>query len=148
MIMVQDNFKITCSEVCIFLKLLGKDYIEKLPNKLYEFFEQEKDINYTLNINMDKSFKEQFKSKDTLLYISYLNLMYWTTEEQKKALIKIYKQNDKKFFKSLSQNNNFPNIFEDKIELKCKSDIRLVEYNDKGFISKLLDRILKFIKMQ
>ena len=146
--MVQDNFKITCSEVCIFLKLLGKDYIEKLPNKLYEFFEQEKDINYTLNINMDKSFKEQFKSKDTLLYISYLNLMYWTTEEQKKALIKIYKQNDKKFFKSLSQNNNFPNIFEDKIELKCKSDIRLVEYNDKGFISKLLDRILKFIKMQ
>ena len=94
-----DNFNIMFNEVYSVLNLLGREYIYKLPNNVYEFIKNERVPNYEFNINMERDVISQI-SKDALAFISYLNLKYWATLEEQRELIKIYKENDIKKEKS------------------------------------------------
>ena len=47
-----DNFNIMFNEVYSVLNLLGREYIYKLPNNVYEFIKNERVPNYEFNINM------------------------------------------------------------------------------------------------
>ena len=89
-----DNFNIMFNEVYSVLNLLGREYIYKLPNNVYEFIKNEMVPNYEFNINMERDVISQI-SKDALAFISYLNLKYWATLEEQRELIKIYKENDR-----------------------------------------------------
>ena len=67
----------TYGEVCEFLGLLGKKYINKIPRNLLRFFEKRKDESYVPHINPDLPIKEQKLNSDTLTIIAILNLKYW-----------------------------------------------------------------------
>ena len=52
------------SEVYEFINLLDTEYIDKIPQKLINFFEVERDKNYCKNINPWKGMKDQGLKKD------------------------------------------------------------------------------------
>lgn len=83
------------NEVYTFLNILGKEYLDKIPSNIYERIKKERIPNYNIKINYDENIADQI-SEDALAFISYLNLKYWATEEEKEELMKIYAQNDEK----------------------------------------------------
>ncbi len=136
-----DNFNIMYNEVYSFLNLLGNEYIEKLPNNVYEYIKKERIPDYNANINPAKNISSQI-SKNTLAFISYLNLKYWTTSEEQQELITIYKENDIKK-ESLKQKYNPEKIFKKTTSIKPSENKALIK-EEQNWHTKLKNFILSF----
>ena len=136
-----DNFNIMFNEVYSVLNLLGREYIYKLPNNVYEFIKNERVPNYEFNINMERDVISQI-SKDTLAFISYLNLKYWATLEEQRELIKIYKENDIKKEKSKLKFNPITILNNNTKEIESKALIK----DEQNWYKKLKNIILNFFK--
>ena len=57
---------------------------DKIPQKLREFFKEERDTNYIKGINPTKPIKNQNLKEETLGIIALLNLQYWCEDENEK----------------------------------------------------------------
>lgn len=130
------------SEVYEILNTLGKEYINKLPIKLYQHIESQRDKKSIIEFDVNKDIAKQDISEEAADIISYLNLEYWCTEEQKKALIKQYQENDKKYEEKLKEKYNTDNLFKKE---------KYVDANEKNLIKteekqSLFSRIIKKIK--
>lgn len=136
-----DNFNIMFNEVYSVLNLLGREYIYKLPNNVYEFIKNERVPNYEFNINMERDVISQI-SKDALAFISYLNLKYWATLEEQRELIKIYKENDIKKEKSKLKFNPITILNNNTKEIESKALIK----EEQNWYKKLKNIILNFFK--
>lgn len=136
-----DNFNIMFNEVYSVLNLLGREYIYKLPNNVYEFIKNERVPNYEFNINMERDVISQI-SKDALAFISYLNLKYWATLEEQRELIKIYKENDIKKEKSKLKFNPRKILNNNTKEIESKALIK----EEQNWYKKLKNIILNFFK--
>ena len=136
-----DNFNIMFNEVYSVLNLLGREYIYKLPNNVYEFIKNERVPNYEFNINMERDVISQI-SKDALAFISYLNLIYWATLEEQRELIKIYKENDIKKEKSKLKFNPRTILNNNTKEIESKALIK----EEQNWYKKLKNIILNFFK--
>lgn len=87
------------SEVYEFLHHLGREYIDKLPQKLLELFDTYRDKSYNYKININVSGNNQFSdmSREAIALIAYLHLEYWATAEEREKLLKIFDRNEKKY---------------------------------------------------
>ena len=95
------------SEVDEFLELLNNEDREKIPQKLRNFFREEKDKSYTKGIILEKTIEEQNLLKETLAIIAFLNLQYWCeSEEEKQRLMSIYNNNERKYQEKLREKYN------------------------------------------
>lgn len=91
-----ENIRLACSEVYCILEALGESYKNKLPMKFLEFINQNRNIDFSLDIN-ENEYENLKISKDGLVLISFLNLKYWVKDEkEKQKLIQIYKNNNDK----------------------------------------------------
>lgn len=91
-----ENISLACSEVYCILEILGDSYKNKLPIKFLEFINQNREEDFSLEIN-ENEYENMKISKDGLVLISFLNLKYWVEDEsEKQRLIEIYKKNDEK----------------------------------------------------
>lgn len=89
-----ENVRLACSEVYCLLEIFGDSYKNKLPNKFLEFINENRNPEFTLEIN-ENEYENLKISKDGLVLISFLNLKYWVDDEnEKQRLIEIYKKND------------------------------------------------------
>ena len=83
------------SEVSAFLKLLDEEYVKKIPQKMLDFFENNKNEEYLPDLKKDVPITEQDLSKEAVIIISKLNLQYWVKDDaEKQELIKLYTKND------------------------------------------------------
>lgn len=103
------------------LKYMDKKYVEKIPKKLINYFNENKVSNYNFSINPEISLKEQNLSEKTLNILAMLNLNYWCTdEEHKKGLIKKYTDNQIKYEEESKQKYNIDDIFANKLKNENK----------------------------
>lgn len=132
------------SEVYSFLKLLGEEYINKIPKKLFEYIKKERDEGFTIDINKD--INEQISQK-SIVFIALLNLDYWADENERQKLISLYKQNEINEEILKKQKYNPDNLFKRNNYIKevtnPKKDI--IEYKQSFIISikKIINKILK-----
>ena len=100
------------SEVYEILNIIGKKYISKLPNKLFDFIKQEKLEQYENRIDLSIPLKENKISEEALTVIAMFNLNYWCEdEEEKKRLTQIYQKNEDIYQTELKEKYNTENLF-------------------------------------
>ena len=89
---------IVYSEVYEILQLLGANYINKLPDKLYKEITKKRKISYLPKfIIKGKEIDESKISKDAVAILGFLNLKYFVdNEEEKKRIKEIWKADEKK----------------------------------------------------
>lgn len=135
------------SEIDTFISLLTEEEQNEIPKKLREFFKTEKDKEYVKDINIDIPIKDQNLKEETLALIAMLNLQYWCKdEEEKKRLMKIYSDNEKKYQEELREKYNPDNIFKKKEEIcteNVENKFQVVEYKE-SFFRRIKNKILKF----
>lgn len=108
------DYIIAYTEVNCLLEYLPKSYIDKLPKKLIELIKMQSNEQYNINIDPNKSLLEQNFSKKTKDLISVMKYNYWSTEEEKKQLKKIFYENEKKYQEELRKKYNMDDIFKRK----------------------------------
>ena len=105
------------SEVYEIINFLGDEYKNKIPKKLYEFIETNRDKYYMPNFDKNNltSLNEKSISRKAVAIIAFLNLHYWIEDENEKGkLEKIYSLDQERFKDEVIEN------YDD--ELVCNSD--------------------------
>ena len=86
-------------EVYLILNKLGKNYIDKIPNKIY---------NYIVENMETQNTKKIIIRKETIAFIAFLHYKYWTeSDEEKQEIMKILNDNKK----VQEEKNSIDNIF-------------------------------------
>lgn len=125
------------SEVYEILKLVDKEYFDKIPKKFVEFLEREKDNNYIPNINENIPLEEQKLLNDTINILAMLKLDYWcSSEEEKSELLKLLNENEKKHQENINEKYNLENIFEKTTNREIKA---LVQVKERKWYEKFWD---------
>ena len=107
----------TYSEIYEILNILGKDFINKLPRKLYLLIDKERDKNYAPNLLLENGMLDESKiSKETIALFSILNIKYFIQdEEEKKKWLNTFKENEIKHQEELRKKYNPDNIFKNRV---------------------------------
>lgn len=143
---VSINTRQAYSEVDEFLELLSDEQINKIPQKLREFFKEEKDQNYKKGINPESPIKNQDLKEETLGIIALLNLQYWCENENEKQRLKeVYAQNEEEYQKVLQEKYSTDNLFKkhslsQKEEYTITNEVSMVEYKE-SILKKLVNKI-------
>lgn len=135
------------TEVDNFIELLDEYHKNRIPKKLRDFFNKEKDKEYEKNIYRNIPIKEQNLLQESLSLIAFLNLQYWCEdEEEKKRLIKIYKENEQIALKKMKEKYDINNIFKERsreAEKKdTKDEVSMLKYKN-SLIQRIINKIKK-----
>lgn len=76
------------TEVNEILKMLPKEYVQKVPIKLRDMFEKTRINDYKVDLNPNKSIKEQNVVYETRVILTILKLNYWCESEEEKRRLK------------------------------------------------------------
>ena len=140
------------TEICAVLEYMPNEYIAKIPRKIIELFQSEKLENHEVNINKLNPLDKNHLSKKTMVLIAMLNYQYWCPNKKvKDELYKQYLTNNEKYEKEIQEKYNTDNLFKnkkaEKIEIKEETQA-LVEYKERNFIQKILDKIKIIFKIK
>ena len=150
---VSINTRKAYSEIDEFLGLLSDEQRNKIPQKLREFFKEEKDANYIKGINPQVPIKKQELKEETLGIIALLNLQYWCEDENEKQRLKeVYAKNEQVYQEMLQVAFNPDDIFKKKTQTieKEQEEVenkQMVVYKE-PIIKRIFDSILRFLHLR
>lgn len=135
-------------EVSVILNHLKKSDYDKIPKKVIDRIEKNKDIEYIWNYDETKDLKNQNVSKDTIAILSYINMQYLLNEEQRKFVQEIFNENQKKLEKAKKEKYNPDILFRNKqinVDTSKTNNLSIVEYKESIFtkIKNWLKQILR-----
>ncbi len=140
------------AEVDIILSYMTNIYVEKIPKKLRELYKKEKLQGYTPNINPKIPLDEQNLQKKTYAILAMLNLNYWCEDEnERKELIAIYADNDRKKEEELREQYNPNNLFKNRTldaiqeTETINENVAMVKYKESVF-KRFWNKIRSFFK--
>lgn len=148
----KNELSIAYAEVYEILSFMEQKYVDMIPLKLLELFKEEKEKEYKPNINPTIPLDEQNLQKKTLSILAMLNLNYWCEDEnEKKELIALYAENDKRKEEELREKYNPDNLFKKKEQIFEDNEIKqentqLIEYKEQNIFKKILNKIMNFFK--
>ena len=127
------------TEVNCLLEYLPQSYIDKLPKKLIELIKEQSDKQYYISIDTNKSLLEQNFSQKTKDLIAVIKYNYWSTDEERQKLKRIFYENENKYQKELLEKYNPNDIFKKKesktdISDNIEPNLQMVEYKENIFI--------------
>ena len=103
---------IAYAEVDYIIHHMNEKYINKVPEKLLNFFDTIKDPKHVVNINPRIPLQDQNLEKYTLELIALLHLKYWCEdEERRKILYEKMIENQKKLDSQMREKYNIDNMF-------------------------------------
>ncbi len=149
---MENNLSKAYTEVLLILSYMEQKYIDMIPKKLLELFNEEKDPNYQPDINPNTSLAEQNLQRKTLALLAMLNLNYWCKDEnEKQEMLKMYSENDKKIEAEMRERYNPDNLFKKRENVEQNDEVKeeytdIIEYKEQNIFKKILNRIIKFFK--
>ena len=145
--------KEVCTEISTIIKYMPKEYQNKIPTNVMEFFEKNKTNNYKVNINPNNIFDKSNIKEETLAIIAMLNIKYWCPNENlKKQLIKKYDENEKQYQREIRETYNTDNLFKNRNNSQLYTDrvsteeSAILEYKEKNFLQRLFEKIKNLFK--
>lgn len=138
------------AEVDAILELLEDELVNRIPEKVREFFKDEKDKEYKPTIRSDIGLDEQDLKAETISILTLLQLNYLcNSEEEKQEILNELQENDRLKEEELREKYNPDNIFkrrDEKIISTEKEEKALVEYKNHNFIRKIINKIIKMFR--
>lgn len=150
--MVDSKYGIAYSEVLEILKYIPVEDYNKIPKTKIELFETNANKEYTFTYDPNKTLEEQKVSNITKGIIILLFRDYWATEVQRNKIIskqnydrmKLEEERKKKYTLDDVFGKNDRNTVIDNAE--NKSEIMLIEKNDKKWYKKVLKFLMKIFR--
>ena len=137
------------SEIIKILSCMDRRYVEKIPNKLREFFKDNSLIDYNFDVDMNKPLLEQNLKRKTLSILAMLNINYWCEDEKhRQDLLNRYNENEKIYLESLREKYNPDNLFKKKeIEQEgtLEKETSLVVIKKEKWYNKFFNKIKKLL---
>lgn len=138
-----DSYARAYVEILEIINHMGEEYKRKIPSKLLDFFEENKDINYIYQLA--KTTDKGVFLDETIALLSMLESKYWSTAEEKVILENALKDNEIEYQKQLKEKYNPDNLFKKQDRVKnteefITNEVAMIEYKEsifKIFINKI-----------
>ena len=140
------------SELYAILQMLGKEYIDKIPEKIYKSIESRKDDTYNPVYNDMEEVLEGRVKRKTVSMLALLDYNYFSTSETDRMYMRyILEENENKYKKD---KNEYEIVDIDEEQKKVDDDIeetehinknQIIEYKENG-IKKFFNNIILKIK--
>ena len=108
------NYSKSYTQILEIIKYLPKEEYQMIPKSEIEFFENNKDVNYSFYFNPAISFKEQDISRETYSLIVLLFINFFASDIQKQKIDNILIKNEEKYQEELRKKYNPDDIFRKK----------------------------------
>ena len=142
------NYEQACSEMNFILSNLKSDDLEKIPTKIINFFSNNMDKEYQVNIDLNKPLYEQDLLEETKAFIKIIQINYFTPKEKRKekmAELGLSSQSDNTFsYDKLFQNDSNNNI--DNTDKKPNETAENINLNTSLIEYKSENKIITFFK--
>ena len=147
---MENTVKDIYSEVYAILNMLGKEYINKLPNDIYNIIKEEKSLEYNPVYATTVALDKQDVKKETISIIAFLHLNYWCNEDEKIKLRELFDENEDKYQEELKQQEEQEveqedeEIQDDNNEIEIgKEFLSMIVYKEENFAQRIFNKIRK-----
>ena len=147
---MENTVKDIYSEVYAILNMLGKEYINKLPNDIYNIIKEEKSSEYNPVYATTVALDRQVVKKESISIIAFLHLNYWCNEEEKIKLRELFDENEDKYQEELKQQEEQEveqedeEIQDDNNEIEIgKEFLSMIVYKEENFAQRIFNKIRK-----
>lgn len=131
-------------EVDEVLNHLSKENLDKIPDEIKNLIKENKDKDYVWYFDENKPLKDQNLSRDTIAFLSYLNMEYLLNKEQKSFMEQIHRYNEQKNEQEKQKKYSNQIIFKKKESIENKEMIIFKE----SLITKIIKRIKSLFKKE
>ena len=98
-------------EVDEILKYLSEEDLSKIPEEIRQLIKENKDKEYTWQYDETKPLKDQNVSRDTIAFLSYLNMEYLLNEQQKAFMQQLHETNERKLEEEKAEKYKVDDLF-------------------------------------
>lgn len=130
------------------LNHLREEDRKKIPYEIRNSIKKEKDEQYKWNYDETKSLREQNINRKTIAMLSYLNLEYLLSEEQKALLEEMHKFNEIKTEEEKEKKYNTKDLFKNKTTKKEEITSIVSEIKDKKYSNKVITFLKQITKKE
>lgn len=134
-------------EVDEVLNHLSKENLEKIPEEIKNLIKENKAKDYVWHYDETKKLKDQNLSRDTIAFLSYLNMEYLLNEEQKSLMEQIHKYNEQKSEQEKKKKYLDQDLFKEKRTTENKVNKEIIAYKE-SFITRIIKKIKKLFKKE
>lgn len=151
---MEDVSSLAYSEVYEILNIIENEYVKRIPKKIINFLEEEREKNYNPIIEINRSLNEQNLKRETMVLLAILNYNYWCDSEEEKKTIEeeLIKNNriKEEEEKRLKEKYNPDNIFKKHENEKINNyeNEKMIIYKKQNVFKKILIRIKNFFKIK
>lgn len=132
-------------EVEYILRKLDDEYINKIPQEVWDYINKNKDKNYVFEYDNDKILSEQNLNIDTISILTYINMEYLLEEKERRELLELLKKDDMVAEQQKKEKYNPEDLFKNKKE-EPKEPISLIEVNIEKWYKKLFSFFRKILR--
>lgn len=143
--------KRTYSQVYGILQMLGEEYINKIPSKLYNLIKEERMEEYSPKYSIDDDIQKQDISTEAMAIIALIHLNYWCeSQKEKDELRELFKRNEEEYIKMQNEKYNPDNLFkreerEIQEEGTAKRQMLIVAEPKKNIFKKVIDMLKRIV---
>ncbi len=132
-------------EVEYILRKLDDEYINKIPQEVWDYINKNKDKNYVFEYDNNKILSEQNLNIDTISILTYINMEYLLEEKERRELLELLKKDDMVAEQQKKEKYNPEDLFKNKKE-EPKEPISLIEVNIEKWYKKLFSFFRKILR--
>ena len=137
-------------EILDILNHTEKSLVQKIPDKLIEFWNRNADPNYKVILDYNVDLKDMKMKSKTKALIGMIYRNYWCDLDERKKYDELLKQNEEEFQKKSREKYNTDDIFkndkkeltyrENKFEIRNVDNEAMIKYKENVF-QKIIDKI-------
>ena len=142
------------AEVDVILNYLSQENYQKIPKEIIQAIKENMDKDYIWEYDKSKELEDQDVSRDTIAFLSYINMEYLLDEKQKEYMEKMYESNERKLEEEKAKQYSVDDIFKRKsiekeqiINTEETQENALVVYKE-NFFKKIFTKIKNFFNLK
>lgn len=133
-------------EVDEVLNHLSKEELNKIPEDVLKGIKKHKDKEYMWKYDESKQLEEQKFDRNTIVILSYINMEYLLSKEQKDLMEKIHELNEQNFANEIQEKYDSKDLFKTKTNTKVENENAIAKLENNKWYNKIFSFINRLLK--
>lgn len=134
-------------EVDEVLNHLSKEELNKIPEDVLKGIKKHKDKEYMWKYDESKRLEEQRFDRNTIVILSYINMEYLLSKEQKDLMEKIHELNEQNFANEIQEKYDSKELFKNKTNINVENENAIAKLENNKWYNKMFSFIRRIFKL-
>lgn len=134
-------------EVDEVLNHLSKEELNKIPEDVLKGIKKHKDKEYMWKYDESKRLEEQRFDRNTIVILSYINMEYLLSKEQKDLMEKLHELNEQNFINEIQEKYDSKDLFKTKTNTNVENENAIAKLENNKWYSKMFSFIKRIFKL-